>query len=220
MIIAFRASVAVVPATSIHREHVPCCIVRSAVHLLLVLTVFLLAGCATRPGSDSLIPSAVSAPGAKLVTVFVATNRLPDGPEQVGYGSGRAEELRYEELTVSIPPGHRPGNIEWTQARQQDPATSFVTVRRQQLDESSFKQRIASRAKVGKVGVFVHGYNYSFQEAVFRLAQLGADIGDVTVPILFSWPSEATVGGYVADRDAATYSRDHLAHVLRSLSRV
>jgi esterase/lipase superfamily enzyme len=96
-----------------------------------------------------------------------------------------------------------------------------VTVRRQRLDESGFRQRIASRAKDGgKVGVFVHGYNYSLQEAVFRLAQLGADIGDVTVPILFSWPSEAAVGGYVADREAVTYSRDHLTHVLRSLSRV
>jgi esterase/lipase superfamily enzyme len=42
----------------------------------------------------------------------------------------------------------------------------------------------------------------------------------VTVPILFSWPSEAAVAGYVADRDAVTYSRDHLAHVLRSLSRI
>jgi esterase/lipase superfamily enzyme len=192
----------------------------SAFHLLLVLTAFLLAGCATRPGSDTLVPAMVSAPGAKLVTVLVATNRLPDGPEQVGYGSGRAAELRYEELTISIPPGHRPGNIEWSQARQQDPSASFVTVRRQRLDESGFRQRVASRAKGGQVGVFVHGYNYNLQEAVFRLAQLGADIGDVTVPILFSWPSEAAVAGYVADRDAVTYSRDHLAHVLRTLSSV
>ncbi len=179
-----------------------------------------LAGCATRPGTSSLIP-ATPIPGAKIVTVYVATNRAPDGPDQVGYGSGRAEDLRYEELAISIPPGHRPGNIEWSQAGERDPAVSFVTVRRQQLDEASFRQRIASRARRGsRVGVFVHGYNYNFQEAVFRLAQLGADIGDVAVPVLFSWPSEAAVGGYVADRDAVTYSRDHLAKILRNLSRV
>jgi esterase/lipase superfamily enzyme len=218
MIKASRSSPAATLATSSDPERATRDIGRSAVQLLLVLTVFLLAGCATRPGSDSLVPAAVSAPGAKLVTVFVATNRLPDG---VGYGSGRAAELRYEELTISIPPGHRPGNIEWSQERQQDPAVSFVTVRRQRLDETGFRQRITSRAKDGgHVGVFVHGYNYSLQEAVFRLAQLGADIGDVTVPILFSWPSEAAVAGYVADRDAVTYSRDHLAHVLRTLSRI
>ncbi len=104
MIKAFRSFPAATLATSNDPERATRDVGRSAVHLLLVLTVFLLAGCATRPGSDSLVPAAVSAPGAKLVTVFVATNRLPDG---VGYGSGRAAELRYEELTISIPPGHR-----------------------------------------------------------------------------------------------------------------
>jgi esterase/lipase superfamily enzyme len=221
MIIALRLPFRAALAASNDQERATRNVGRPAVHLLLVLTTFLLAGCATRPGSNSLVPAAVSVPGAKLVTVFVATNRLPDGPGQVGYGSGRAAELRYEEITISIPPGHRPGNIEWSKARQQDPAASFVTVDRHRLDESGFRQRIASRAKGGgRVGVFVHGYNYSLQEAVFRLAQLGADVGGVTVPVLFSWPSEAAVAGYVADRDAVTYSRDHLAHVLRTLSRV
>ncbi len=203
------------------RGRATCRRVRSSFHLLVILTASLLAGCATRPGSDSLSPAPVSAPGAKLVSVLVATNRVPEGPEQGGYGSGRAVELRYEEFTISVPPGHRPGQIEWSQGRQHDAATSFVTVHRQQLEEPEFRQRVAKRAKNGgRVGVFVHGYNYSLQEALFRLAQLGADLEDVAVPVLFSWPSEAAVAGYVADGDAVTYSRDHLASVLRSLSHV
>jgi esterase/lipase superfamily enzyme len=39
------------------------------------------------------------------------------------------------------------------------------------------------------------------------------------VPILFAWPSEGKLVGYVADKDAATYSRDALAQLLITLSR-
>ncbi|GLU29891.1 alpha/beta fold hydrolase [Brucella sp. NBRC 12950] len=155
-----------------------------------------------------------------MVNVLVATDRAPDGPEQIGYGSGRAA-LRYEELTVSVPPGHQPGRIEWSRSRSHDPAASFVVVQRQRLDEAAFKLRVAEHSKgTGLTGVFVHGYNYSLQEAVFRVVQLGADVKGVTTPILFSWPSDAAVAGYIADRDAVMYARDDLAHVLNVLSTV
>jgi esterase/lipase superfamily enzyme len=68
------------------------------------------------------------------------------------------------------------------------------------------------------VGIFVHGYNYSFQEALFRLAQITADADTGGTPILFSWPSEGAVTGYVVDRDAGLASRDDLRAVLGSLS--
>ncbi|WP_279483792.1 alpha/beta hydrolase [Aureimonas sp. SK2] len=146
--------------------------------------------------------------------MFVATDRAPDGVRQVGYGSGRAA-LRYEELTVSVPPGHQPGNIEWTEAAARNPAKSFVVTRRRTLDEEAFRRAVALRSGGnGTTGIFVHGYNYTLTEAVFRVAQLSADATSVRVPILFSWPSEAAVAGYVADRDAVTYARDDLARLL------
>lgn len=187
---------------------------------IIIMMVFLLAGCTTRPGVETLVPVAATTAGAKLVTVLVATDRAPDGPKQVGYGSGRAS-LRYEELTVSVPPGHQPGRIEWSRTRPHDPAASFVVVRRQWLDEAAFKRRVAEHSKGTRLtGVFVHGYNYSLQDAVFRVAQLGADVTSAATPILFSWPSDAAVAGYIADRDAAMYARDDLVHVLASLSTV
>ncbi|NIJ42836.1 esterase/lipase superfamily enzyme [Parvibaculum indicum] len=64
---------------------------------------------------------------------------------------------------------------------------------------------------------FIH--NYSYQEAVFRLAQLRAEAGAQAVPVLFSWPSQADFRGYVADRDSATYARDDLVQLLTMLSR-
>jgi esterase/lipase superfamily enzyme len=65
-----------------------------------------------------------------------------------------------------------------------------------------------------EVVIFVHGYNYSFQESLYRMAQLVADGGIDVSPILFAWPSEGTVSGYGADREAVTYSRDSLTRVL------
>lgn len=182
--------------------------------LLLLLLMLVLPACATRPGADTLNPTQVSGLEGKRVKVLVATDRALG--EQHTYGSGRGS-LRYEALTISIPPGHRPGKIEWSKARSRDPLESFVVVGRQQLDEQAFKNEVAARGgKGGPTAVFVHGYNYSLQEAVFRLAQLAADV-DAPAPILFSWPSDAAVAGYIADRDAVTYARDDLTHVLKTL---
>ncbi|GGD33935.1 alpha/beta hydrolase [Aureimonas glaciei] len=174
-------------------------------------------GCATRPGDDALVPTLGAAQGARDVKVLVATDRAPDGAQNRGYGSGRAT-LRYEELTISVPPGHKPGAIEWTETTAKDLSRSFVVTRRRALDEDGFRQTVASRVGNGaSAGVFVHGYNYTLTEAVFRVAQLSADAPSVTVPVLFSWPSEAAVALYVSDRDAVTYARDDLARVLSIL---
>jgi esterase/lipase superfamily enzyme len=185
---------------------------RLSVLLALVAVLFGLAGCAGRPGAGSLVPTAASAPGAKSVTLLVATDR--GDADVAGSGGGRAA-LRYEQLTVSIPPGHKPGTIEWSEETARDPAKSFVVTGRQPLSEEGFRRAVAAGAKEGETaGVFVHGYNYSLAEAAFRLAQLSSDSARVGAPILFSWPSEAAVTGYVADRDAVAYARDDLAHVL------
>ncbi|BDA84651.1 hypothetical protein Sa4125_21930 [Aureimonas sp. SA4125] len=190
---------------------------RPRVLSILLLLGVVIGGCASRPGSLELAPTAGAVPGATPVIVLVATDRAPDGVQQVGYGSGRAS-LRYEELTISIPPGHEPGNIEWSGETARDASKSFVVTGRRTLDEAAFKQTIAMRIGTkGTAGLFAHGYNYTLTEAVFRVAQLSMDAPSVTVPILFSWPSEAAVTGYVADRDAAAYARDDLAHVLEIL---
>jgi esterase/lipase superfamily enzyme len=54
---------------------------------------------------------------------------------------------------------------------------------------------------------------------VFRLAQMAADADVTGTPVLFAWPSEARLTGYVADKDAVTASRDQLAGLLAMLTR-
>jgi len=69
-----------------------------------------------------------------------------------------------------------------------------------------------------RVGIFVHGYNTNFPEALYRIAQLAADNPDPSRTVLFSWPSDGTLSGYVADKDAAAFSRDQMAAFLMLLT--
>ena len=50
------------------------------------------------------------------------------------------------------------------------------------------------------------------------MAQMTADAGVDATPILFAWPSEGALSGYVADKDAVTFSRDQLVDILGMLA--
>ncbi|WP_245427417.1 alpha/beta hydrolase [Pleomorphomonas carboxyditropha] len=193
---------------------------RSSLRFLLLLVLALAAGCAGRPGPDLLDTPATVAPDARTVSVYVASTRQRDEANARAFTSGRAEEVGYAEYTISIPPHHKPGNIEWPD-RHVDPATDFAVVGYRELKREAFAREV-SRPRNGSppdVGVFVHGFNTNFQEALFRLAQMTAD-ADIEggSPILFAWPSEGQVRGYISDKDAATYSRDQLVGLLTTLA--
>lgn len=182
--------------------------------------LLIMAGCATRPGPEALNSIATVPPGAKLVTVYVETTRSRAAADSNVFTTDRAQSPNYAAFTIAIPPGHKPGQIEWTKGTA-DPARSFVIVKQEILDSAGFQRQIAAKRaarRSARVGVFVHGYNTSFQEALFRLAQMVADSDIDGVPVLFAWPSEAAVTGYIADKDAATYSRDSLVQLLTSLT--
>lgn len=193
----------------------------NAVALLLMTVV---AGCATRPGPEVLATAKVSAvpPDAKRVTAYVATTRKRATSGTNVFTSMPTSNLNYAAFTISVPPAHKPGAIEWPKKDHPDPATTFVTLHQSVLDERQFlKGAVPLGSHGGKrdVVVFVHGYNTNFEEALFRVVQLAADSGMDTAPILFAWPSEASLAGYLADKDAATFSRDGLVRLLTILAR-
>jgi esterase/lipase superfamily enzyme len=188
---------------------------RTAGAILIALTV---TSCASRPGPGVLTPIEYSPPDAKLVTVYVATTRQRAASGENVFTSGRSPTLNFVKYTISIPPTHKQLEIEWPQSGAINPAESFATVSQATLTENDFKLAVQSSPAGSKakreVVIFVHGYNYNFQESLYRMAQLVADGSSDVSPILFAWPSEGTVTGYVADKEAVTYSRDSLAHVL------
>jgi esterase/lipase superfamily enzyme len=54
--------------------------------------------------------------------------------------------------------------------------------------------------------VFVHGFNTSFDDALYRAAQITYDIGFDGASYVFSWPSQGVASGYLYDRDSVDYS--------------
>ncbi len=154
------------------------------------------------------------------VTVLAVTNRwlAETSPPAFGGGRGNLSYERFIMQQVNSVSGASSGVS--AISHDIDPSKDFVTEGRQEFDRVSFEQTVDRMQKADDmVVVFVHGYNTSYQEAVFRLAQLSAGADVRAVPILFSWPSQADFRGYVTDRDSTTYARDDLVQLLAILSR-
>jgi esterase/lipase superfamily enzyme len=149
--------------------------------------------------------------GARTVDIYVATTRARNEPEASEFTNGRAKALHFAVYTVSIPPEHAYGAVEKGDDHL-NPANGFTVVRERRLDHAQFEREIGPKA--GNVGIFVHGYNTGFRDAVFRAAQMKADSGLPGKLVLFSWPSQGQLAGYLTDRDASTYSRLYLAEVI------
>jgi esterase/lipase superfamily enzyme len=66
--------------------------------------------------------------------------------------------------------------------------------------------------------LFVHGYNNTLSEAMYRLAQIQTDFDTGMPGVLFSWPSAGDPRGYIYDRDSVLFARDDLTAVLRQLT--
>jgi esterase/lipase superfamily enzyme len=178
--------------------------------------------CAGRP-TGNLIAVSTTAPGASAVDMLVTTTRASvDEPPGVMFNGERAHGTAFADITVSIPPDsvRKIGDVQWPAAVPGDPGRDFVTLHAEKLD---LKEAVSAfdadleKQPTRHVLVFVHGYNTSFEEAVYRFAQIVHDSGAPVVPVLFTWPSRGQLLGYVYDRESATYSRDHLEGVLQAI---
>lgn len=181
-----------------------------------MVCALLLVACSGRPGPDLLRPRAVAEPaGARVVRLYSETTRATEPNAPWAYGATRSAAPQYAAFDISIPPEHVAGRIEWPlNAAKADPSRDFVTVRRERMDRAAFLARIGR----GDVAVYVHGFNTSFQEALYRLAQLTADAHLEGASVLFSWPSQGRTEAYLADRDAADAARGALAALLSDLA--
>lgn len=190
---------------------------RSHVHswwLMPVAVCLLLQGCATRPDANVLQPVSGAMPAERLVTVLAATNRAPQG---LGYSATWAGQTVYERYEISAPATRDGATINYP-SKHPDPAKQYLVRKRTELTSEQVSKSATKIAGFdGTVGVFVHGYNYSYQEALFRAAQIAVDANLPVTPVLFSWPSAASVTGYVADRDSVLFSRRELGLLISAL---
>jgi esterase/lipase superfamily enzyme len=192
-----------------------------AMRPLCLFIVFLMAlsGCAGH-GVMSFIDQPANI--GTLQTVFVATNRAPDTNGEIFNGK-RSAALSYASYVISVPLAHQPGKVEWAEGKP-DAATDFVTVDRASFAGSSDFKSAIDRAVAGKSAaqreavVFVHGFNTSYAEGVYRLAQIKNDFRLPGIAVNFSWPSAAETRYYVYDRDSIAMSRDALQTLLNDLA--
>jgi esterase/lipase superfamily enzyme len=157
--------------------------------------------------------------------VLVASLRKPDatGP---GFGEGISPDLGFAEFQVSVPPDRLAGTVTFPAPnRAPDPGTDFLTVSAGRIaDDSAFLLRVneaLARKPAGRreIFVFVHGFNTTFAEGLYRQAQMSHDFKSPGVSINFAWPSAARVTAYATDRETVLVARDGLEDLLRLLAR-
>ncbi|MBX3530298.1 MAG: alpha/beta hydrolase [Rhizobiaceae bacterium] len=163
--------------------------------------------------------------GFTSVKIYYATDRARSGSEDPNdfYGGDRGE-LELGTAVVSIPPQHTPGAIErpsiWTFTFREDPGRHVVL---QSVTPGENDKVFAEmREQLGSAGsdsafVFVHGFNVPFFEAAQRTAQMAYDMNFDGVPILYSWPSRASLLSYIADTAVVNLSGRRLTLFLEDV---
>ncbi len=185
---------------------------------LLGLTSTGLTACAPR-AMITLVPDMADV-GTPL-DVFFGTTRAagPDGQP----GEGRSTDIHFGRYRVSIPPIHQQGQIELPGHRQPDPAKHFVVTEEDQFgDSNTFRRRFAQALRAEPPGerevvVYVHGFNNTFADGIYRVAQISHDLGSPGVIAHYSWPSAANALRYAYDRDSVLFARDGLARFLQEV---
>jgi len=165
------------------------------------------------------------AEGFSSVRIYYATDRARSGSELPNdFYSGQRGELEYGTATVSIPEQHRPGKIEkpsiWTFDFREDPQRHIVLSSVvPAAAESVFAEMQDHVRKTGKAEafVFVHGFNVPFHEAAKRTAQMAFDMNFEGLPILYSWPSRASILSYIADTAVVNLSGRRLSRFLEDV---
>jgi esterase/lipase superfamily enzyme len=162
----------------------------------------------------------------KVVTVFYATDRNRLAYTPLAYGGERepTKRLHLGSIDVSVPRNHQVGNVErpsiWT-FRREDPEKHFVILNatEQGYDEFYSQLRgVVGRSPRKEALVFIHGFNVAFDSAVYRTAQIAADLEFNGAPILYSWPSLGTATGYPVDANNSEWTIDHLHWFLEDVA--
>ncbi len=159
--------------------------------------------------------------GPRPVSIFVVSTRK--GESAAASEAGNDGEARDSLQMISTPPAHKIGQLERPSLGAPDPSKHFALQSRRGLDESGFEAELASHLS-GRIGsnrdilLYVHGFNTSYDESRFRLAQIVEDGRFGGVPVLFTWPSTNNLLDYGAAKENATVSRDALAKLIRQLT--
>ena len=182
------------------------------------------------PGTGGTAPGQPQTrePDFSVVPVFFGTDRKrEEGGKRIAYASDRARRLEMGRALVSVPRDHKVPDIErpWTirvpftriviYEEKEDPKKHFtvqeirVASKDEMLDLVRRRLDTSQRFK-DQAFIFVHGYNTTFDNAVYRTAQLAYDLNFDGAPFLYSWPSGGGVASYIYDRESSAQAQPYL----------
>ncbi|MEP4196264.1 MAG: alpha/beta fold hydrolase [Aliishimia sp.] len=187
--------------------------------ILFVFCLSILAACADRIDAP-ILPEATQI--GTPISIYVGTTRLK---ENGVYGIGRSPQLTFMNLTVSLPPNREAGSISYGRAKPK-PEKDFVLASMEEFPSSktftgNLRRDLRKTSSNGghEVTVYVHGFNNSFAEAAFRMAQLSHDLELEGPVVSYAWPSRGNALGYEYDADSALFARDGLVQLLHAINR-
>src|SRR5262249_4309893 len=161
--------------------------------------------------------------------VWYGTNRRRYDASDLtkGYSFERDSKVHYGSCRGYIPEAPKLGSLgsPWWK-RLITPSDDRLEMRGiNETDSTSFWHQIAFRLSRLSVAerhavIFVHGYNVSFHDAALRAAQIGFDLSVKGTMAFFSWPSQGSLGGYMADsatieaseQDITNFMTDFVTH--------
>ncbi|MEP1334566.1 MAG: alpha/beta hydrolase [Lentilitoribacter sp.] len=110
------------------------------------------------------------------------------------------------------------------EVRNGKPTVIPAVLRSYKSKRQEFQSKIAAeleRTNKKEILVFVHGFNNTFDDSIFTVANLWHASGRVGLPIAYSWPAGVGgLSGYLADRESGEFSVFHLKEFLRHLSAI
>ncbi len=183
-------------------------------------------------------PMAPSAPAESetsdwdVVPVFYGTDREEEpNPKRLTYNAERGRRLELGRALVTVPKIHEVPQIERPWALRvpyfditiyeaaEDPKKHFTMQEIKKLSQADFLRLVRERLKGSQrfkdnAIVFVHGYNTSFDHAVYRTAQISYDLKFDGAAFLYSWPSGGAVASYTYDRESAEAAEPYLRKFL------
>ena len=175
------------------------------------------------PPPPKTAPSPVTVtppPQGEIYPVWYGTNRRPLNAkdESQGYANQRDKSVHYGKVFVDIPADFLQSarNESWLKklffkggesslsVRNRVPLsfTNFMADLREEIGQNAADERFAL--------IYIHGFQTTFDEAAQRAAGIGYQIKSPTTAF-FSWPSQGSLAGYEADKNAVEASTDQLA---------
>lgn len=181
------------------------------------------------------------APAKQVYTtypIFYGTDRLRENSRTVKFCGFRSDDtIAYGRAEVSVPHIHREGKLErpwWRPSRVKGNPNKHIVIHDNELMSldawlANAKIHLGDFGDFGDFGgcqgspqkeglVFIHGFNVSFDAALWRTAQLCHDLRFPGMMLCFSWASLGTLGGYPADEATVEWSAGNLRRYLEQVT--